>query len=80
MSKKVIIEPTGKTVIIRRYKVRVTGSRGRTIQTSIPREVFERECRGLSITVEEGLRQLQAVWHYDSFCGLYLSFEPKRVK
>jgi len=65
-------------VIIRRYKVRPTGRGLRTIETSIPREVFEREARILGLTPEEALVKLVAVWRYNSFRGLHLSFEPAR--
>ena len=41
------IELDDKKVVIRKYKVRRTGSRGRTLETSIPREAFEREARRL---------------------------------
>jgi hypothetical protein len=59
------------------YKIRTTGKNGASIETSIPKEVFEREARRLGLTLEEALDKLQAVWQYDSFAGLFLSFEPK---
>jgi len=65
-----------KDVIIKRYKIRTTGKQGATLETSIPREVFEREARQLGLTVEEALAQLQAVWRFNNFRGLHLSFEP----
>ena len=74
--RKKIIELTD--VIIKRYRVRTTGNRGATIETSIPREAFEREARRLGLSVEEALKKLDAVWRFDSFSGLHLSFEPKR--
>jgi len=65
-----------ENVIIRRYKIRVTGSRGSTIETSIPREVVEREARRHGLTLSQALEKLVAVWRYNSFAGLFLSFEP----
>lgn len=70
------IELKDKDVIIRTYKVRKTGRHGATIETSIPRAVFEREARRQGLTFEEALKKLCAVWRYNSFRGLHLSFEP----
>ena len=71
------IEIDDKKVIIKRYKIRSTGKQGSTLETSIPREAFEREARRLGLTVEKALKKLEAVWRYNSFRGLHLSFEPK---
>lgn len=65
-----------KYVIIKRYKIRQTGKAGATLETSIPKEVFEREARRLGLTFEEALKKLEAVWRFNSFRGLHLSFEP----
>jgi hypothetical protein len=68
-----------KDAIIKRYRVRSTGKHGATLETSIPREVFEREARRQNMTVQEALRNLIAVWHYDGFHGLFLTFQkPSR--
>ena len=65
-------------VIIKTYRIRKTGSKGATIETSVPREVFEREARRLGLSVEDALKELVAVWRYNNFRGLHLSFEhPK---
>jgi len=71
------IELDDTKLVIRRYKVRRTGSRGRTLETSIPREAFEREARRLGVSLEEAPDTLEAVWRYNSFAGLHLSFEVK---
>jgi len=65
-----------KKVIIKKYRVRTTGKQGSTLETSIPKEVFEREARRFGLTVEKALEILVAVWRFDSFHGLLLSFEP----
>lgn len=62
-------------VLIKRYKVRATGNAKSTIQTSVPREAFEREMRRLGLTPEEALEKVVAVWKYNSFPGLHLTFE-----
>jgi hypothetical protein len=66
-------------VIIKIYRIRATGGKSATLETSIPREAFEREVRRLGLTVEEALQQLVAVWRYNSFRGLHLDFEPKKL-
>lgn len=63
-------------IIEKSYKVRQTGKDGTSIETTIPREVFAREARKRGLTVAEGVKQLRAVWRYNSFDGLYLRFEP----
>jgi len=67
-----------KNVIIKRYKIRPTGKQGATLETSIPREAFEREARRLGLTIEEAIEKLEAVWRFNSFRGLHLSFEPTK--
>jgi len=74
------IQTSDEDVIIKRYKVRLTGRFGSTIETTVPKEVFEREARRLGLTVREALEKLVAVWRYDSFIGLHLTFEPTETK
>ena len=64
-------------VIIKRYKIRPVGNQGATIETTIPREVFEREARRNGMTIHEALTTLIAVWRFDGFKGLHLSFEKR---
>lgn len=73
-----IIEIKDENVIIKRYKVRSTGKNGATLETTLPREVFEREARRQGLTIEEALEKLDAVWRFNDFRGLHLSFEPKK--
>ena len=68
-----------KHVIIKTYRIRPTGKNGATLETSIPREVFEREARMQGLTVQEALEKLLAVWRYNSFRGLHLDFELKEL-
>jgi hypothetical protein len=77
MEKTETLDLNDRNLILKRYRIRVTGKNGRTIETSIPREVFEREARRQGLTLQEALEKLQAVWRYNSFRGLHLSFEPK---
>ena len=73
-------QTSDEDVIIKRYKVRLTGRFGSSIETTVPKEVFEREARRLGLTVREALEKLVAVWRYDSFIGLRLTFEPVETK
>jgi len=75
---KQLITLVDEEVIIKRYKVRTTGNQNASIETTIPREAFEREARRQGMTVEEAVRNLTAVWRYNSFRGLHLSFEKRR--
>jgi hypothetical protein len=77
MEKTEILDLNDRNLILKRYHVRATGKNGRTIETSVPREVFEREVRRQGLTMPEALEKLEAVWRYNSFRGLHLSFEPK---
>jgi len=70
-----LIRLDDKKVIIRRYKIRPTGKDGATLETSIPREAFEREARRLGLSMQEALERLVAVWRFNDFHGLHLSFE-----
>jgi len=73
---KIEIKIDDKHVIIKRYKIRRAGKAGATLETSIPKEVFQREARRLGLTYEEALKKLEVVWRFNNFRGLYLSFEP----
>ena len=74
---KQTIQLSDEEVIMKRYKVRTTGNQNASIETTIPREAFEREARRQSMTIEEAVSKLRAVWRFNSFRGLHLSFERK---
>jgi hypothetical protein len=71
------IQLSDKKVIIKRYKIRSVGNQKASIETTIPKEVFEREARRYGMTTEEALDNLMAVWRFNSFRGLHLSFEKR---
>lgn len=75
---KQTIQLSDEKLIIKRYKVRSVGNQNASIETTIPKEAFEREARRLGMTVEEAIRNLVAVWRFNSFKGLHLSFERKK--
>ena len=71
------IKLNDKELIIKRYKIRRTGRHGATLETTIPREAFEREARRMGLTVKEAIKKLDAVWRYGDFPGVFLSFEER---
>jgi len=72
------IQINDENVLIKRYKVRATGNQTASIETTIPKEAFEREARRQGMSIKEALEKLTAVWRYNSFRGLHLSFEKRR--
>jgi len=74
MEKK--FDPDDVNLIIKRYKVRRSRP-GTSLETTIPREVFAREARRLGLDPETAAEEVFAVWRYNSFEGLHLSFEKK---
>jgi len=72
------IQLSDEKVIIKRYKIRPVGNQKASIETTIPREAFEREARRCGMTTQEALSDLVAVWRFNSFKGLHLSFEKRR--
>jgi hypothetical protein len=71
------IQLSDEKVIIKRYKLRSVGNHGASIETTIPREAFEREARRNGMTTQEALTNLVAVWRFNSFKGIHLSFEKR---
>jgi hypothetical protein len=72
-----IITLNDKKVIMRRYKIRSVGNQKASIETTIPKEAFEREARRCGMTTQQALSDLVAVWRFNSFKGLHLSFEKR---
>jgi hypothetical protein len=72
-----VIELNDKELFIKSYRVRRPAQNRHSIQTTVPIEAFEREARRHKMTFEEALEKLEAVWRYNKFRGLHLSFEPR---
>ena len=72
---KHVIELKDEELFIKSYKVRRSAKDRHSIQTTVPIEAFEREVRRHKMTFEEALEKLKAVWRYNKFRGLHLSFE-----
>ena len=73
--KQVVIQLDDPNMLVKTYKIRRTGYEGRSLETTIPREIFEREARRLDLSFDEALGLLRAVWRYGNFKGSYLVFE-----
>jgi hypothetical protein len=58
----------------KKYKFRLVG---KTVEVSIPRLPMERDARLLGLSIKEFMNRYAAVWHYDGFPGLYLTFQEK---
>ena len=70
----IIIDLDPRTVFKRRYKVRRAG--GRSFEATLPPRAYEKAARRRGLTPDEFIERYAAVWHYDGFDGLYLTFEP----
>jgi hypothetical protein len=71
------IQLSDEKVIIKRYKIRSVSNQKASIETTIPREAFEREARRCGLTTQQAISDLVAVWRFNSFKGLHLSFEKR---
>ena len=74
-----MIEISNELIIIKsvdtlqkRSKIRPAGSSGQSYEVTIPKEVVLREARRVGIGSQEITSKLFALWHYNSFRGLYL--------
>lgn len=58
----------------RHYALRKTGEGGRSFETTIPREVVEREARGKGLEIDEFLEEYVAEVLYGDFHGVHITF------
>lgn len=72
---QVIISLDDPEMFVKSYKLRKTGAGGKTIELTLPKEVFKREIRRLGLSQNEALKLINAVWHYGPFRGVYLALE-----
>jgi len=73
--RQVVIRLDDPNLLLKKYRLRKTGGYGRSIETTIPQEAFDREAKRLGLSRDEALEILQAVWRYGDFPGIYLAFE-----
>lgn len=69
-----------KRCYLYRYKLRRAGAKNATIELTLPKEAFEREARRYNMSIDEAMEKLQAVWWVNSFPGLHLTFERKKLR
>ncbi len=69
--------PTEKDSYTKVYRIQVTGAGGKTIRTSVPSEVVEREARRRNLTIEEFVKSFKVQWLFNGFEGAWAKFIPK---
>ena len=77
MSNDTIYVPSEKETYIKTYRMQATGAGGKTIRTSVPSEVVEKEARRLGLTVKEFVSHYRVMWLYNGFEGAWAKFVPK---
>lgn len=59
------------------YRMQVTGAGGKTIRTSVPCEVVEKEARRRNMTIREFITKFRVEWLFNGFEGAWARFIPK---
>lgn len=59
------------------YRMQATGAGGKTIRTSVPCEVVEKEARRRGLTIHEFITKFRVEWLYNGFEGAWARFVPK---
>jgi len=72
LEEELSIDP--RKALRRRYTLRKTGKGGKSIETTIPREVIEREARRKGLDVDEFLEKYVAEVFYNDFHGVHITF------
>ena len=72
-----IFVPTEKDSYTKVYRMQATGATGRTIRTSVPSEIVEKEARRLEMSVKEFISHFRVMWLYNGFEGAWAKFVPK---
>lgn len=57
------------------YRMNVVGKDGATTTVAIPPEVIDRKAEEVDLIPEEFIRRYKAVAHFDSFDGVFYTFE-----
>ena len=69
--------PTETDSYTKVYRMQATGATGKTIRTSVPSEVVEREARRCNMTVKEFIKKFRVCWLFNGFEGAWAKFVPK---
>ena len=70
--------PNDKDTYRKVYRMQATGAGGKTIRTSVPCEVVEREARRRDMTIEEFVTHFRVEWLFNGFEGAWARFVPKK--
>jgi len=62
------------------YKVTVVAPGVKSVKVTFPYEFIEREARKFGLTIEQFLATYQAIAQYNSFDGVFYSFEKEENK
>ena len=74
MTNDTILIPSEQDTYIKTYRMQATGAGGKTIRTSVPSEVVEKEARRLGLTVKEFINHFKVMWLYNGFEGAWAKF------
>ena len=71
------IEYDPKDAINKKYRIRTTGREGSALETTIPRDIVEREARRHNMSIDEFIEKFEVNWNYDSFDGAHFTFKER---
>jgi len=77
MSLEATFVPSEKETYTKTYRMQATGAGGKTIRTSVPSEVVEKEARRLELSVKEFIEHYRVMWLYNGFEGAWAKFVSK---
>jgi len=69
--------PNDKDTYRKVYRMQATGAGGKTIRTSVPCEVVEREARRRNMNIKEFVTHFRVEWLFNGFEGAWARFVPK---
>jgi len=71
---KNLTKETLTTNHIKNFRMQASGADGKTIRTSIPRDVIRKEAGKHYMSTEEFISKFRIEWRYNSFPGIYGTF------
>lgn len=70
----IIKTPKEKSTYRKTYRMQATGAGGKTIRTSVPCMVVEKEARRRDMTIEEFITHFKVEWLFNGFEGAWARF------
>ena len=77
MTNDTMFVPSEKDTYTKTYRMQATGAGGKTIRTSVPSEIVEKEARRLGLTVRQFITHYRVMWLYNGFEGAWAKFVSK---